>query len=92
MGQKPRLPRSITLTKNVTISIKVRSKNFTPKEWSLYLESFKVKGKQARYKEEFDGLLLGSMDSPLDLTDEVINAETPIKLSLGSHKKTFMLI
>lgn len=83
MGQKPRLPRSITLSKTITISFKVTDKEYTSAEWSDFLT--KLKAVNTGYATDMWGQLLGALDN-YDIMDALEKYKAPVVKTYGSKK------
>ena len=89
MGQKPRLPRSITLTKTVKIRVKISKTSghahYSGKAWSTFLSSIK-----ARNTGESTDSFLWAIRAveKCTLLDIIINANSPIKITFNDKHKT----
>ena len=94
MGQKPRLPRSITLTKTVKIRVRITQQgfagikgepSFNSKEWSEFLSDINA-ANSSRKREEFaNALESAGLNTILDM---LIKSYGSVVVTYNDKRKT----
>lgn len=88
MGQKPKSPQSITLSKTVTISIKYQKKNYPNAIWSKMLGEYR-RGKNGNADDIFHEFFSEEGDMVHELFMESIEK---VKVTYNTHKQPNILL